>query len=105
VAVTNRVESRCKATRENQEAEQVATDAVLCAPENTPPEKETRFRAIREGTAVKGLGPLEVALYVGDQVTDCAGQTQASYDREKFGQSCIALPNPMYGTWANNSYR
>ena len=71
----------------------------------TPQEKETRFNAIREGRAVKDLGPLEIALYVGDLVTDCAGQSQKNFDKEKFGQSCIALPNPMYGTWANNPYR
>jgi 5'-nucleotidase (lipoprotein e(P4) family) len=105
IAVTDRDVSLCGATRDNLKSERVPVDAVLCAPANaTPPKKEARFKAIREGTAGNDLGPLDVALYVGDQVADCAGQTQTAYDKEKFGESCIALPNPMYGAWASNPY-
>lgn len=79
ISVTNRDDSQCDATSDNLKTDSVTIDALLCAPQGvTPPEKDTRFRAIREGIARKDLGPLEIALYVGDQVADCAGQSQTA---------------------------
>jgi 5'-nucleotidase (lipoprotein e(P4) family) len=96
--VTNRRENTCEATRANLRSVGAPFDAVLCAPAGNG-DKQPRFDAVASGTAFPGAGPLEVVLYVGDNIKDCPGQTQQRVDPTLFGTRCIVLPNPMYGSW------
>ncbi|MFQ5538679.1 MAG: 5'-nucleotidase, lipoprotein e(P4) family [Gemmatimonadota bacterium] len=100
--VTNRDDAVCEPTRRNLAAVGIAADVVLC---RAPGEegKEGRFRAVTEGTAAPGLGPVEVLAFVGDNIHDFPGGTQAW--REGLppgiaGARFFVLPNPMYGSWA-----
>lgn len=107
--VTNRDEEVCDATRRNLRAVGVEADVVLC---RTPgvSEKESRFRAVQEGTAAEGLPPLEVVAWVGDNIQDFPGGSQALRDAtgpmlEGLGTRFFILPNPMYGSWERNPER
>ncbi len=76
--------------------------------------KETRFKELMGQTSGKTsdhtqedefvtLGNFEVALFIGDNVLDCPEQTQKQYDSAKFASFCVALPNPMYGSWQSTA--
>jgi len=101
VIVTNRDEEVCAETRRNLAAVGVEADAVLCRPPGVS-DKNPRYRAVREG-AVPGLPPLEVLLWVGDNIHDFPGLSQPARDAagalEPFGRTFFMLPNPMYGSW------
>jgi predicted secreted acid phosphatase len=86
-------------------AQKVPFDSVLCAPSWTNTAKQPRFDAVTSGSAVPSVGPLVTVLYIGDNIKDCPRQTQASFTPELFGERCIVLPNPMYGSWESNEYR
>lgn len=106
VIVTNRDASVCDATRANLRALAIATDAVLCR-EPGPSDKNPRFRAVQAGTAPSPLPPLAVVMWVGDNIGDFPGQTQAIRAQPasafaEFGRTWIVLPNPMYGSWERN---
>ena len=63
-----------------------------------------RFRAVQAGTAPSPLPPLEVVMWVGDNVGDFPGATQAIRTQPQaafaeFGRGWFVLPNPMYGSW------
>ena len=106
IAVTNRSQSQCTVTHRNLESQGVSVDGLLCAPDGVlMPEKESRFSGIENGTALPDLGALQVLLYIGDQVADCRGQSEEKYDVTLFGSCCIALPNPIYGSWTQNPLR
>ncbi|MGH7505336.1 MAG: HAD family acid phosphatase [Longimicrobiales bacterium] len=105
VIVTNRDEEVCDDTRRNFVALDIAVDAVLCRPPSSG-EKNPRFHAVAEGTAA-GLPPLDVLLWIGDNIQDFPALTQeirtrgdATYD--EFGRMYFILPNPMYGSWEGN---
>lgn len=107
--VTNRDEVVCDATRRNLAAVGVEADAVLCRKPG-PSEKETRFRAVEEGTSDAGLPPLRVLAWVGDNIQDFPGGSQALRDADParlidFGIRFFLLPNPMYGSWESNPER
>ena len=104
--VTNRDEEVCPETRENLRRLAVAVDVVLCKPQG-PSDKNPRFRAVAEGTAAPGLPPLEVLMWVGDNIQDFPGLSQEvrlspETAFERFGHTWIVLPNPMYGSWERN---
>ncbi len=106
--VTNRDEELCPATRRNLGALGVHPAAVLC--ETTTGEKEPRFRMVQEGTAAEGLPPLDVLMWIGDNIGDFPGLTQADRDAPAetfaaFGERYFVLPNPMYGSWMGNEWR
>ena len=106
VIVTNRDEVVCPETRENLRRLQITVDGVLCKPEG-PSDKNPRFQAVQRGTAVQGLPALEVLMWVGDNIGDFPGLTQAVRLQpesafERFGRTYIVLPNPMYGSWERN---
>lgn len=109
VIVTNREMSVCEPTRRNLVAVGIEADAVLCKGETS--NKNPRFVAVAEGTAAPGLPPLEIVMYVGDNVQDFPGQTQSSLlDAQgsaygAFGRTWFILPNPMYGSWERNPVR
>lgn len=106
VIVTNRDEIVCDETRENLRRLAIAVDAVLCKPEGGS-DKNPRFAAVQGGTAVPGLPAQQVLMWVGDNIGDFPGLSQAIRLQpeaafEQFGRTFIVLPNPMYGSWERN---
>jgi 5'-nucleotidase (lipoprotein e(P4) family) len=104
--VTNRDEVVCDATRRNLAVVGVEADVVLCR-QPGPSEKESRFRAVQEGTTPVGLPPLRVVAWVGDNIHDFPGGSQSLRQAEstaatEFGARFFVLPNPMYGSWTSN---
>ena len=106
IIVTNRAEALCPDTRRNLDNAGIKADAVLCKPRG-PDDKNPRFVAAQQGT-VEGLPPLHVVMWVGDNVQDFPGLTQAQLQDapetafSEFGRSWWILPNPIYGSWQNN---
>lgn len=108
--VTNRDESVCQATADNLRRERVPYDVVLCKPVEGPSDKSPRWQAIERGTAAEFLPPLELVMWVGDNVGDFPGGTQAWRDApgpalDDFGDRFWMLPNPAYGSWERNPPR
>jgi 5'-nucleotidase (lipoprotein e(P4) family) len=108
VIVTNRDAHICDPTRENLRRVQIDVDAVLCR-EGGVSDKNPRFRSVAEGT-VPGLPPLEVILWIGDNIQDFPAltqdaRTQGSAAFGEFGRRYFILPNPMYGSWERNPPR
>lgn len=104
--VTNRDEEVCDETRRNLTAVGVAADVVLCR-QPGPSSKEGRFRAVAEGTTPAGLPPLAVVAWVGDNIQDFPGGSQALRAGDAgafadFGVRWFIVPNPMYGSWESN---
>jgi acid phosphatase len=99
--VTNRTEAQCDATRENLRAVGVEADAVLCQRPNES-DKNPRFRRVESGEPFGG-GPLKIVAWVGDNILDFPGMTQAVRAAPnvlaEFGRRYFILPNPMYGSW------
>jgi 5'-nucleotidase (lipoprotein e(P4) family) len=108
--VTNRDEALCDDTRENLRALGLAFDVVLCRPDRSQSDKQPRFDAVTQGRAVPDAGALEVLAYVGDNILDFPGASQAlrAAPRESladFGTRFFVLPNPVYGSWEKNADR
>jgi 5'-nucleotidase (lipoprotein e(P4) family) len=101
--VTNRTEAECPDTEANFREQALPFDAMLCRPEGQSGEKEARFDSVARGGATPGLPPLEVLMWVGDNIQDFPDLTQASRDRSEelaaFGRRYVVLPNPVYGSW------
>ncbi|MDT8340524.1 MAG: HAD family acid phosphatase [Longimicrobiales bacterium] len=107
--VTNRDEAVCEPTRRNLAAVGVRADVVLCRAPGVS-EKETRFRAVHEGTAAPGLPPLRILAWVGDNIRDFPGGGQGWREDPgaagaDIGVRFFLLPNPMYGSWESNPVR
>ncbi len=103
VLVSNRDDVVCDATRANLRARDVTHDLVLCRV-NKLSDKGPRFGAVEEGTA--GLPPLRIIMWIGDNVHDFPGLTQAVRATpgalDLFGSRYFMLPNPLYGSWESN---
>jgi 5'-nucleotidase (lipoprotein e(P4) family) len=104
VIVTNRTESLCDATRANLETSAIAADLVLCQAPGVS-DKNPRFQAVQKGTASTGVPALTVVEWVGDNILDFPGMSQASRGDTaalaEFGKRYFILPNPMYGSWTS----
>lgn len=106
VIVSNRAETLCPDTRRNLENAGIKADAVLCQSPGVE-DKNPRFVAVQQGH-VEGLPPLHVVMWVGDNIQDFPGLTQAQMRNasdtafSEFGHSWWILPNPIYGSWQNN---
>ena len=103
--VTNRNESMCPDTDANLRALSIPFDVLLCRGEDR--EKEPRWEMVENGTAAPGLPPLEIVMWLGDNIGDFPGLDQElrhlgeeAYGR--FGVDFFVLPNPMYGSWEDN---
>ena len=101
--VTNRDDVVCPETRRNIEAVGLVTDIVLCRV-NGLSDKNPRFAAVQSGTAIPGVGPLEVLAWLGDNIQDFPALSQDIRDKAPdalavFGRTYFMLPNPMYGSW------
>jgi 5'-nucleotidase (lipoprotein e(P4) family) len=105
VIVTNRADSLCAATRVNLQTAGIETDLVLCQTPG-PSDKNPRFQKVQNGTAMAGVPALTVVAWVGDNILDFPGMTQASRNDpralDQFGKRFFILPNPMYGSWERN---
>lgn len=106
VFVSNRLKStECAATEDNLAAVGLSYDAILC--KTTTSDKNPRFVALQNGTAVSGLPALDVILFVGDNILDFPMLSQEMRKQPAsafaaFGEDFILLPNPMYGSWEKN---
>jgi 5'-nucleotidase (lipoprotein e(P4) family) len=105
--VTNRTATECPDTEAVFRARGLAYDVMLCKPDAGPGDKNPRFEAVARGTTPAGLPPLEVVAFVGDNILDFPGQSQAIRKQDDaafadFGTRYFVLPNPMYGSWERN---
>jgi 5'-nucleotidase (lipoprotein e(P4) family) len=105
--VTNRTLSECPDTEAVFQAQQLAFDVVLCKPDGGPSDKNPRFEAVAHGTTAAGLPPLEIIAFLGDNIFDFPGLSQAIRKEgdaafAAFGTRFFALPNAMYGSWERN---
>ncbi|HEX6747580.1 MAG TPA: HAD family acid phosphatase [Longimicrobium sp.] len=105
--VTNRDDPLCPQTRENLRKVAIIADAVLCRVAGRS-DKNPRFEQVRTGTGT-GLPALKVLMWVGDNIQDFPGLTQAARTQPaalaEFGRTYILLPNPMYGSWERNPFQ
>jgi 5'-nucleotidase (lipoprotein e(P4) family) len=106
VVVTNRADALCRATRRNLVRVGVTADLVLCQPPGQP-DKNPRVRAVQRGTASTRLPPLKIVEWIGDNIQDFPGLTQAVLHDPSafgaFGHTFFVLPNPVYGSWQGNA--
>lgn len=103
--VTNRTLKVSEATRANFESEGILVDVLLMKDKDS--KKEGRWRQITDGTTPAGLPPLQIVMWVGDNILDFPGldqslrlQPDASFTL--FGERYFVLPNPDYGSWTAN---
>ena len=102
--VTNRLQSECADTAAVFERHQLAHDALLCRPDAGPSDKNPRFEAVAAGRTPASSTPVEVVVFVGDNILDFPRLSQQSALADEaalapFGTRYILLPNPMYGSW------
>ena len=104
--VTNRHERHCPQTVDNLRLQELPFDVILCRGESR--DKMPRWRLVEAGTASPDLPPVEIVMWVGDNIHDFPGLDQelrfASPEAfEEFGERFFVLPNPMYGSWRTNA--
>jgi 5'-nucleotidase (lipoprotein e(P4) family) len=102
--VTNRLQSECPDTEAVFRAHALVFDVMLCKPAGGPSDKDPRFEAVARGTTAVGLPPLEIVAFLGDNILDFPGLSQAIVKQPddafaQFGVRFFVLPNPMYGSW------
>jgi hypothetical protein len=102
--VTNRDESMRADTEANLRQQGVPFDVVLLRPDGGPSAKAPRWEAVQRGTAAPDLPPLEIVLWVGDNIRDFPGLDQSLRDAAPealaaFGDRYVLVPNPLYGSW------
>jgi 5'-nucleotidase (lipoprotein e(P4) family) len=106
--VTNRDDAVCPETRANLRKVGVDADVVLCMPPGQE-DKNPRFARLENGTAWPGIPPLTVLEWLGDNIQDFPGMTQAAARDTAafalFGRRYFVLPNPTYGSWQAESGR
>lgn len=108
--VTNTQQSLCSDVAANLEKESLPYDILVCRADGGADRKEARWKSIVEGTARPDLGPVELLLFIGDNIQDFPDQSQALRDADEaafasFGVRWFVLPNPVYGTWEKNPPR
>jgi 5'-nucleotidase (lipoprotein e(P4) family) len=101
VLVTNRAARACADTEANLHAAGIAYDRILCRADTS--DKNPRFAAVQAGSP--DAPPLEVLMWIGDNIQDFPGLSQDNPDLSPFGVRYFALPNPMYGSWERNAAR
>lgn len=106
VIVTNRDEPYCELTRANFRRHGIPFDLMLCRIDGNS-DKQPRWEAIRTGRASSELPPLEIVMWLGDNVNDFPGLDQELRHAPEeafaaFGDRYFIFPNPMYGSWEKN---
>jgi acid phosphatase len=104
--VTNRIDDQCPDTEANFRAFDIPFDVILCRGEDR--QKESRWEAVEKGTTSAGLPPLEIVMWLGDNIHDFPELDQhLRLEGEEayigFGDRYFAFPNPTYGSWEENS--
>lgn len=104
--VTNRLQIECDDTAEMLRMLSLTFDGMICRPEGAPAsaDKSPRFRAVAAGQTAASRTPVEILIYVGDNIQDFPGGSQAmrAQGEAAFGDVGVhwfVLPNPMYGSW------
>lgn len=105
--VTNRDVSVQAETEKAFENEGLPYDFMLCKNGREDGDKERRWDALAQGTAKEGQGPLEVVMWIGDNIQDFPDLDQTIDAKgddafAAFGEKYFVLPNPMYGSWERN---
>ncbi len=108
--VTGRHESLCPSTEDNFRAFSIPFDVILCRPAEGDSDKQLRFDKLSRGTASPELPPLEIVMWLGDNIRDFPGLSQdLRHDtgdwHTDFGSRMFVFPNPMYGSWEDNPRR
>jgi 5'-nucleotidase (lipoprotein e(P4) family) len=103
--VTSRAAELCSATKADFRIHGIPFDVILCG--SAGQGKGSRYEQVRRGEAAPGLPPVEILLWIGDNILDFPGLDQELRHRPKeafegFGERFFILPNPMYGSWARN---
>jgi 5'-nucleotidase (lipoprotein e(P4) family) len=104
--VTNRLDEHCLDTEENLRGQSIPFDILLCRRDER--DKNARWRLIEEGEAAPELPPLEIVMWFGDNIHyDFPGiDEELRFAAEDLyagvGVRYFVLPNPMYGSWADN---
>ena len=103
--VTNRVDEHCPDTEANFRAFDIPFDVILCRKEDR--QKEPRWEMVQMGTASTRLPPLEIVIWIGDNIRDFPSLDQSDRLRGErafvdFGTLYFAMPNPLYGSWEDN---
>lgn len=106
--VTNRKAHECGDTEANFARARLPYDVVLCRPPESDGNKDPRFRTVEEGRTPAELPPLEVILYLGDNIEDFPGADQEIRHAgpkalAPFGDRWFVFPNPVYGSWEENA--
>lgn len=102
--VTNRLGSECDDTRAVFAKYTLVYDAMLCRPDGTPSDKNPRFDAVASGSALGSSAPIDVVMFVGDNIQDFPKLAQSVKNQgaagfAEFGTRFFLVPNPMYGSW------
>lgn len=103
--VTNRADPGCPATEDDFRRYDIPFDVILCRTDTS--EKEPRWQRIENGTASPDLPPLEILMWLGDNIGDFPDLDQELRHEDptafaEFGRRFIVLPNPMYGSFLGN---
>lgn len=106
--VTNRYLAECPDTEANFRKYAIPYDIMLCRGEER--EKEPRWEAIQDGTALPELPPLEIVMWIGDNIRDFPQLDQGlRFENDEnfslFGTQYLLLPNPVFGSWMKNTPR
>jgi 5'-nucleotidase (lipoprotein e(P4) family) len=102
--VTNRIMVQCPDTEAVFKTLGMMYDVMLCRPDGASSDKNPRFDAVAAGQTAAGRQPLDVVAFVGDNIHDFPGGSQALRAQpdtafSAFGVRYFILPNPMYGSW------
>ena len=105
--VTNRRQNQCLDTEANFRAYSIPFDVILCK-QRGEDRKEPRWRSIEEGTASPELPPLDIVMWLGDNIRDFPELDQnlrfgPETGLDRFGHDFFVIPNPMYGSWETKS--
>jgi len=113
--VTNRPEYLRSVTEKNLKQEGLYFDQILLKPNdsrNWYEDKNFRFQAIIKGKNPSHLPAQTIIAWLGDNIQDfpklkqnmMSQQNSEGFAYDKFGVMYFALPNPMYGSWENNTF-
>ena len=103
--VTNRRSELCADTEANFRAFEIPYDVILCRQDDR--RKEGRWQAVENGQASADLPPLEIVMWLGDNIEDFPElhqgiRLQGLEFFEEFGRRFFVMPNPTYGSWLEN---
>ena len=107
--VTNRKERDCPDTQVNLEAFR-GTLRRAALPHRRAARRSLVGRASRMGTASADVPPVEIVMWLGDNINDFPEMSQESRFSSPeafgdFGSRFFIFPNPSYGSWEANPVR